>query len=92
MGIFRKDPVSGLETGLLYSTATILNASGGGSVPNASVYGQYPYWNSYTNSWQIGGSGSVALGASAGLTGQQTGAIAIGINAGSIVEEQRPWP
>ena len=65
---------------------TFNSSSGGGNVPNATVYGQYPYWNSYTNSWQIGGSGSVALGASAGLTGQQTGAIAIGINAGSLTQ------
>ena len=50
--------------------------------PLGTSYGQYPYWNTYTNSWQVGGSGPIALGASAGLIGQQTGSVALGIQAG----------
>jgi hypothetical protein len=49
--------------------------------PNGSVYSEYIYWNTYTNSWEIDGS-RVHLGNNAGLTGQQINTIAIGVSSG----------
>jgi len=49
------------------------------TLPPGSNWGEYLYWNGTTYSL---GSSKILLGANAGLSGQQTNAIAIGVDAG----------
>jgi hypothetical protein len=63
-------------------TGTIGNTGPTGTFePNGTVYSEYIYWNTYTNSWEIDGS-NVHLGNNAGLTGQTGNSVALGVDAG----------
>lgn len=59
-----------------------LNSGGGGgsSLPNATQFGQYPYYSG-TN-WVIGGETSIVLGNNSGQNNQGNNTVAIGINSG----------
>jgi hypothetical protein len=49
---------------------------------NGVNYSDFPYWNTYTNSWQAQTTGRVNIGKNAGSTGQGSFAISIGEQSG----------
>jgi hypothetical protein len=61
--------------GLLYQSFSQL-------APNAQTHGDYLYWNSFTNAWDIDGQ-TISLGSFAGQTGQGLYGIALGASAGN---------
>jgi len=89
---------------LYYDTSTnevtYESGGGGGSLPIATTFGQYIYYDgsqystSGSNNIKIGsnsgfitqGSNCIAIGFNAGQSSQRTGAIAIGLNAGAITQ------
>ena len=51
-------------------------------------YSNYPFWNTYSNTWQPEVSSIVHIGSNAGATGQNQNAVAIGNQAGQYNQNQ----
>jgi hypothetical protein len=88
---FYVSPVRGPQTfsnTLYFNTSTneITYGPNATSIPTASQWSEYLFWNTNTSSWGVAGGSAdlnrIHLGQSAGQNGQSTNAIAIGAGAG----------